>query len=256
MSEYWVELRHDGRRLGAGFFLTRRFLLTADHCLRGVPDGETDIEFVLADGTTIAAKVYERQCDVDLALIRVLGEVDVALLQAERCYSHDVWRVPSRPEPNDPHLEGVVTDPKVFYKCEGGTILEALQLRTNVELGDYSGYSGGPVERVTKERGLAGVLLEQYPDRQTPERATNTLFAATVAEVMARFDCLDMSNLMGVAFGPPPTELRDLLYNATELLKQGAEWEAQGLLNPTEVTAMRLRVARSVVDQTFARRTR
>jgi hypothetical protein len=253
---YWVRLHHGERLLGVAFLLTRRYLLTAEHCLREVSDAEIGLLVEFADGSMNVVHVHERLKDADLALLRLVGAAPVEPLSSDRCEADDRWRVPSRPSMTDPLLRGVVDEADVAYECEGGDVLEALQLRTDVELGDYSGYSGGPVERDhAVKRTLAGVLLEQYPDRQHPARASSTLFAATIAEVMRRFDCFDLSNVAKVMSGPArKTSVEDVLTEATAVLETAAKWQAQDLMSPAEVSALRLRVARSVVDQTVARR--
>ncbi|MEU4743973.1 serine protease [Actinosynnema sp. NPDC023658] len=253
-QDYWVELRHASRSLGAAFFLTRRFVVTAAHCLRSVEEDDAALAVAFADGVELPARVHERLPEADLAVVVLLGPSPVTPLRADRCQPDDPWRVPSRPTPSDPILTGAVVEPAMTYTCAGGAQLKALQLRTEALLGDYSGYSGGPVERVLgSERTLAGVLFEQYPDRQDPTRASNVLLAATAAEVLARFDCFDMSNVLGELLDTPSKSnaepaFHDVLDRSTALLKQGAAWQQQGLMPPEEVTAMRLRVTRGIVD--------
>jgi hypothetical protein len=168
------------------------------------------------------------------------------------------------------------------YRCEAGHEIEALQLGCSQRLGDYSGYSGGPVERhVTgREPALVGVLLEQYPDRQTVDRASDVLFAATIAEALRRFDCLGVGHLMKVLFADdqasqqyltaPAADRRDAAESlqepkgshssrsssslestiaaANSLFDALGEWASSGILDPTHVSLLALRVASRVVE--------
>ncbi len=253
VREYWVGLRHGDRDLGAAFFLTRRFLVTAAHCLRPVDD-DAELTVVYPDGAVAPARLHERARDADLAVVMLIGPSPVTPLSADTCAPRDRWRTPTRPSPSDPFLSGSVVEANVPYDCVGGARLRALQLETDVELGDYSGYSGGPVEcRSRANRSLLGVLLEQYPDRQDPSRATNVLFAASIAEVMDRFDCFDTSNLVARPEPEPSRPYDDVLANVTALLKEAATWEELGLMSPADVSAIRLRVQRSVVEEAVRR---
>ncbi|WP_433273410.1 hypothetical protein ACQPZF_18990 [Actinosynnema sp. CS-041913] len=256
VQDYWVELRHGVRGLGAAFFLTRRFLVTAAHCLRPVAD-DAELTVAFPDGATAPARVHERLRDADLAVVMLIGKSTVQPPQADTCGPRDSWRTPTRPTPSDPLLHGSVVEPDVPFDCAGGARLRALQLETGVELGDYSGYSGGPVERTDSDRpSLVGLLIEQYPDRQRPERASNVLFAATIAEVLNRFDCFDMSNVVGHLHGRAParaTTYGEVLADVTTLLEQVAIWEEHGLMSPAEIASLRLRVQRSVVEEATRR---
>ncbi|WP_327397384.1 S1 family peptidase [Streptomyces phaeochromogenes] len=206
---YWVELYQDRQRLGGGFLVTRRFVLTALHCLRGLNTVEEDLTIVLADGTRLGGQVRRRDKDADLALIEidpgrhVSQPVPAAGVASAGMY----WRGPYKPAQNDVELTGQVDSAGVSYLCEGGALIDALQLTADQLLGDYSGYSGGPVEASGHGRGpvVAGILLEQVPDRVDAGRNTNVLFAATLKEAMQRFDHFDVLHLIDV-LRPEPAQ--------------------------------------------------
>lgn len=260
-TDYWIEVRRrDGGVLGAGFYLTRRYVLTAEHCLQDLGDAELDVTLVHEDGTEAPGRVCERRKDMDLALIILVGKSFVRPPVPQRCDEKDRWRTPNRPTAADPHLVGVVNDPKVKYDCVGGAQLEALELRTEVELGSYSGYSGSAVERTSPERGPAGVLLEQYPDRENPMRATNVLFAATIENAFRTFadyfdaECLNW--LRPVQEAPPrpaAPDMTEALGNATSLLEQVAVWRSRELMGPDAANMIELQVGRSLIEEFIKR---
>lgn len=252
-TDYWVEVRlTDGGVLGAGFYVTRRYVMTADHCLQSLRESESDVVLVHADGTETPGQVCERRVDVDLALIRLVGKSLVRPPTAQVCAKGDRWRTPNRPTPADPHLHGDVDEPSVKYDCEGGAQLEALQLRTDVTLGSYKGYSGSAVERMGAEPALAGVLQEQYGNRHDRGLgATNVLFAVTMREALEAFD--DYFDHCGSATVAPPPSPPKELDHLTSTLEHAADWLARGLLGPSEVSMIRLEVARSVVEEFIPR---
>jgi hypothetical protein len=259
-EDYWVKLRHGSRVLGVGFYITRRYLLTADHCLRRLPDGESEVALVHADGSEAAGSVCERLDEADLALISLIGKPQVVPPSVQTCASGDKWRTPSRPTPSDPHLRGVVEEPSAEFKCVGGSQVEALQLRTDVDLGSYSGYSGSAVERVVPEPGLAGVLQEQYMDRHDRTRATNVLFAITMREALERFsDYFDNPGLgpvlrqAGTRHASRTADVADVLATHTAVLEEAADWQARGLMGPNEVHMIQVNVARSIVEASVRR---
>ncbi|WNV90775.1 trypsin-like peptidase domain-containing protein [Umezawaea sp. Da 62-37] len=253
VHEYWVALRHGEVELGAGFLLTGRFLVTAEHCLRNLPTAVRDVGVVFADRTVRSAQVQTRLPDADLALIMLGERSPVRSPVVDTCSVFDPWRVPSRPKPTDPQLSGEIVASATQFTCEGGAELTALQLRTDTVLGDYSGYSGGPVERSTRgEQRLVGVLLEQYPDRQYPERASNVLFAATVSEVINRFDQLHNANLIN-AFRDPSTT-NELINLGKELMESSDQWQGDAMLTGDQMAGIKLHIARSVIDGAIRRK--
>jgi hypothetical protein len=249
-TDYWVELRLcDGGVLGAGFYVTRRYVLTADHCLRSLRESESDVVLVHADGTEATGQVCERRGDVDLALVRLVGRSFVRPPTPQACAKDDLWRTPNRPTPADPHLNGAVDEPSVKYDCEGGAELEALQLNTRVLLGSYKGYSGSAVERVGAEPALAGVLQEQYENRYDPKLgATNVLFAVTMREAIAAFeDYFDHHD--GTCSAASESRPVKELSGHAAALQQVADWSTRGLLGPSAATTIQLEIARSMVEE-------
>ncbi|SHN36245.1 S1 family peptidase [Actinacidiphila paucisporea] len=256
-TDYWVELSQ-GRRLGAGFLLTRRFVVTALHCLRGMADDEAELDVALADGTRVPGRVSRQDKEADLALVEISAGYGVAqpVPVAGVARGGERWRGPYRPAANDVELTGWVAGGAVPYDCEGGGRIEALQLTADQHLGDYSGYSGGPVEGVTdrQDPAVVGILLEQSPDRADPTRSANVLFAATIREVMRRFDHFDVGHLVAVlrpaagggaeALPPPPSPARrvDTLLG---LFQQMAE---QAVLDPADVSELRYLALKRVFD--------
>ena len=280
-SGYWVDISQRGIRLGAGFLVTKRFVITANHCLRAAAiDAPLDLSF--SGGELISGRVQQQSPESDLALIVVLKthSSPIILPSADRSRAGEKWRVPYRPSAADPLLSGDVLDASVTYQCEGGDTVEALQLGCAAHLGDYSGYSGGPVERPGRPDRLAllGILLEQYPDRQDPQRNSDVLFATTVAEALRRFDVFDVGHLLTVLLTStrapatnlegvedrlpvslgrsepmqPPlstsTELAERIQNADMTLHAFKRWEMEGVLDATQVSLLRLRIAKSVAD--------
>jgi hypothetical protein len=197
--DYWVEISERGARLGAGFLLTRHYALTAAHCLRGVDFGKERLKLSFASGEMVTGRVRETAAGADLALIEIREPRESPLIpHFDRAVRGDKWLAPYRPSTRDPYLSGTVLSDAISYRLEAGDEIEALQLDCSQYLGDYSGYSGGPVERqvTSGEPSFLGVLLEQYPDRRYDGRASNVLFAATIAEALRRFDLLGMSSLL------------------------------------------------------------
>ncbi|GLW93212.1 S1 family peptidase [Actinokineospora globicatena] len=256
MARYWVELRAGEQPLGAAFYLARRYVVTAAHCLTGLPGGQNDVTIAHEDGTTVKGRVCERAPEVDLALVHVVDRSPVRPPVLDRCAEGDLWRAPSRPTASDPVLAGRVVEPSTRHQCAGGTEVEAMQLLSDTELGDYSGYSGGPVERrVREEPTVAGLLIEQYPDRAGRDRATNVLFAITLDEVMRHFeDYFHMPNLrtLGVAPAKPPaTDTARMMAGHTEVLRNLAAWDESGLMPAAEIQAIRMSIQRSVIEHSL-----
>jgi Trypsin-like peptidase domain len=278
---YWVEISQHGMRLGAGFLLTSRFVVTALHCLRGATVGDDVVNLSFPAGQNIPGRVHERSETADLALIDVTEPGPAVVPHADRCEAGAVWRAPYRPSITDPYLSGGVLHSSVSYQCEGGDAIEALQLGCVEHLGDYSGYSGGPVERSAgdENRAVLGILMEQYPDRQDPQRASDVLFAATVAEALRRFSCFDVGHLLKVLCPtpaqaprgaaattrhepgtpvpiakpshqgrPPSVPAKSLVATGRLLLGALRDWGACGLLDEAHVSVLQLRVAKSVID--------
>jgi hypothetical protein len=283
-TDYWVEISRQGMRLGAGFLLTRHHVLTAFHCLRSIDSDDSQFELSFATGEVAPGRLCEHSPGADLALIDIIKPRESALIlpNADRAGQGDMWSAPYRPSTGDPYLSGNVLNGAMTYRCEAGHEIEALQLGCSQRLGDYSGYSGGPVERnVTgQDPAVLGVLLEQYPDRQAAERASDVLFAATIAEALRRFDCLGVPHLMKVLSadnGAPekrfpartshqPDETRSAeaprrpprlgsspslesrIAAASAVLNALHDWGNSGVLDPMYVSELKLRVARRVVE--------
>ena len=280
--DYWIEISQHGTRLGAGFQLTRRYAVTASHCLRGLTSDEL-LELSFAGGEVGPGRIHERSPESDLALIDIVKprESSVVLPSADRACRGDSWAAPYRPGPSDPYLSGEVLNGGMSYRCEAGNLIEALQLGCSERLGDYSGYSGGPVERPAEagDPVVLGVLLEQYPDRECPSRSSDVLFAATVAEILRRFDSFNVGHLLKVLTAdskpsqgdrpdiPATTDALDPLMTSDEsslslvgrslqsrlaetssLLDALHEWGKSGVLDPMDVSMLKMQVVRRIID--------
>ena len=275
-TDYWIEIFRRGTRLGAGFLLNQHHALTAFHCIRTAELGER-LELSFATGEKIPGRVCEHARGADLALIDLLKPRESTSMTptADKAGRGDKWSAPYRPSTSDPYLSGDVLEGKIAYKCEAGLEIEALQLSCSERIGDYSGYSGGPVERhVTGgEPSLLGILVEQFPDRQAPDRASDVLFAATIAEALRRFNCLGAGHLMKVLDADEQTpwrcpsasepQLSDLpsprsrvpveshIAAANSIMETIREWARSGVLDPAQVTVLALRVASRLVDSNW-----
>ncbi|MFI0895539.1 serine protease [Streptomyces sp. NPDC020983] len=259
-ADYWVELFQGERRLGAGFLLTRRFAVTALHCLRGTADGGAEVTLSLADGTRVPGRVSRQDKEADLALIEISAAHRVAqpVPVAGVARGGERWRGPYRPTANDVELTGRVAGGAIPYDCEGGGRIEALQLTADQLLGDYSGYSGGPVEGADegREPAVVGILLEQAPDRADAGRSANVLFAATIREVMRRFDHFDVGHLVDV-LRPPPQPEPELVQAAPRpspaarvdtLLGFFQQMADQAVLDPADVSELRYLALKRVFE--------
>lgn len=270
---YWVDLFQAQRHLGAGFLLTRRFVLTALHCLHALDALDDQVDIALADERRVPGRVCGKVKEADLALIEIAASHEVALQvpTAQVALRGDRWWGPYRPAPGEAQLSGGIEHGAVRHTCEGGGSIEALQLTADQHLGDYSGYSGGPVEGGSPEGApvVLGILLEQALDRQSAgHRAANVLFAATIAEAMRRFDHFDVGHLIDALrppaesravapepspppLGPPPGPPQSRLERqdvAESLLHNLRRWSEQGLIDPAQFAQARLRVLRRVID--------
>ncbi|HXL95659.1 MAG TPA: hypothetical protein VN969_42610 [Streptosporangiaceae bacterium] len=264
-EEYWVEISQGAKRLGAGFLVTRWYALTALHCIRDAEPGLDGLDIRFAGGATVPGRVLRRVPEADLALIHVEIPKSVdrpAVPQHDRAAANEMWLNPYRPSRSHAFLTGSVTKMPVMLECVGGDMIETMQLACSQPVGDYSGYSGSPIERSEppERRRLLGILLEQYPDQASSYgergRASNVLFAATMAEVLDRFDNFGADQLLAevvprpgtVAAAPLPGYRGDIgagfasdqAGRADFLLRALDEWRESGLLEGIEVNPLKV----------------
>ncbi|WP_030567572.1 S1 family peptidase [Streptomyces aureocirculatus] len=286
---YWVDLHRAGQRLGGGFLLTNWLVLTALHCLRGLVQVDDHVDVVLADGRRLDAHVSRLDPEADLALIGITPpqRATPRIPNSGPARIGGRWRGPYRPAANEVELSGRIDTRAASYLSEGGGTIEALQLSADQFLGDYSGYSGGPVEDTTscdnhtpehtadkQHPVVVGILLEQAPDRIAADRAANVLFAATIAEAMRRFNHLGVAHLVDVL--RPPAEARTatedtepppaprgatavvagappnpMVAAADALLEEIDAEAARGIMNAAQTADLRFQVWRHKISATF-----
>ncbi|MER6426105.1 serine protease [Streptomyces sp. NPDC001137] len=264
--DYAVDICQGDVYLGAGFLLTRCYVLTADHCLTALSHQDDQVLVRFESGRTLEGCVRRRVKEADLAIVEILRpqEVPFALPNADHARRGDRWRGLHRPTPSDPDLGGLVDAYAVKYHCEGGAFIEAIQLIVEQTLGDYAGYSGGPVEKTTpgSDGAVIGILIEQYPDRQDSRRSANVLFAATIHEAMSRFEYFRTGHLHRVLEGrqvqrtlgaAPGNDVGlDTEMDRTEtLLVRLKEWSDSGLLDPAQVVSLTGHAVKAMIGRTL-----
>lgn len=277
---HWVELSCRGARLGGGFLVTPEYAVTAFHCIRGIDADRDLLDVALSGEAVVPGRVREHSSGADLVLIDILEPPDhgtVAFPGLDRAVAGEPWSAPYRPGDSDPRLAGTVMSESMTYRCERGSLIEALQLGCTAHLSEYSGYSGGPVQRDApgKDEAVLGMMLEQYPDRQDPERYSNVLFAATVSEVLRAFSTFEAINLVNMLTadhakprdsssgkavpGSAPigrSASRPVLRSRTArteyLLTTLDEWGKRGLVDPMAVPGLQRDVIQRLIDSDWA----
>jgi hypothetical protein len=195
-TDYWVTIKSGKGTCGAGFLLTRRYVLTAAHCLRNKAD-EDDRVTVSRNADQAEGRVIEINHRRDVALIQILGTLGWTVLPVciDRCIKGDRWLSPYRPATSQSELKGHVLTSPAEFRCQGGDLIEALELEVRQLIGQYRGYSGSPVERdgdddMPDGRPIVGMLIEQDLHRVRISEATNVLFAVTVQYAIDTFDAI------------------------------------------------------------------
>lgn len=284
---YWFEFFQGNKRLGAGFFLTRCYALTALHCLRGIAADDETLDIWLPDGEKMKGRVHRRSTEADLALIDVpkVGDSANVTPNLGRAGNGAKWKDPYRPSNSHIYLSGKISESAMIYRCVGGADIEAIQLECDQPVGDYTGYSGSPVElhNSGNDQVVVGILFEQYPEQfqgaEGLQRTSNVLFAVTLAEAYQRFDCFDTEHLAKVLSSPSANESERSATNARRLsnfqepentlgskerpgrrstssprstarkrLEALRDWKERGLLDEQDVILLRRQVAQRFIE--------
>ena len=283
---YWFEFFQGDKRLGVGFFLTRCYAVTALHCLHGIATDDDTLDICFPDGGKAQGRVHRRSAEADLALIDIPKVGDAASITPGlgRAENGGAWKDPYRPSNSRIYLSGKITEPAMIYRGVGGADIEAMQLECDQVVGDYAGYSGSPVEfhSTGRDQLVVGILFEQYPehfqDSERLQRASNVLFAVTLAEAYQRFDCFDTERLAEVLSNRPGHESKDSVTDATKpskfkdekraldsdarparrstssskrtakKLKALRKWKERGLLDEQDVVLLRRQVAQRFIE--------
>ncbi|UIX29940.1 hypothetical protein [Streptomyces sp. GQFP] len=202
-EEYWVAIARDGLLCGAGFFVTRHFVVTLVGCVRELALGGA-VELTTAEGLGLGGVVDEIAEDVGLALIHVIAPVraDYPTPRADRAVKGDFWQAPYRPGPQHPPLSGTVDD--VLPDCRRAGAHRALSV-LELTVGPLATtgadfYAGGPVERrgTGAEDAVLGVLLESESARGLRGDRRGSLAAGDIGGVIDAFDALNPHRMLGL----------------------------------------------------------
>lgn len=250
-GHHWVRIREGGTPLGAGFLVTRVYVLTALHCLRPMSSEDAALELELPDGRILKGRLCDSVPDVDLALISVEGARVHQLPPApatDRPRPAVRWRGTYCPPGEHMQLSGTVTHAPITYPSAEGGEFTGLQLTAEQQVGDFSGYSGSPVDtdprKANEERPVVGILMEQLNSREDPTRGSNVLIAASVRDAMELFPHFSVDYLRHAGEIPPRAPRPNVRRRVDEALKSLRQWEEAGLIAPDEAQEERVRILR------------
>lgn len=254
-------LEHNQGIRGGAFLLTRRFALTASHCLppRGqqtaVGDGDEDVLHLTATDGAFGLSATVAEIVGDLALLDI---ADFALNPAVGPHipinlapqKGDSWSAPYRPTVAHPELSGTISNPDLPFQCADGSNFPVLQLTPVTGLKDHSGYSGGPVLsglQAETAGDLAGILIEQFIDVANNDLSADALFAIRLSVVHERFDSLIP---VFASAHPPPHQktVEDRLDELDLILSRAIDWRDRGLILDTDLAAIRSRTRDYIFD--------
>ncbi|MEU6379681.1 trypsin-like peptidase domain-containing protein [Streptomyces sp. NPDC046909] len=252
-EHHWVQIREDGRPLGAGFLVTQRYVLTAMHCLRNLSSEDARLELELPEGRVIPGRLCDSIKDGDLALIAVENAHTHNLPQpAETDWPrpNTQWLVTYRPTDESTGLSGSMKHDPINYPSLAGGEFTGFQLTVTEELGTYEGYSGSPVD-TDPEQLVVGLLMEEQLSRKGDNNVTNVLYAASIRHAMSRFPKLSVNLQRQWICEPKPlSHGRNATTNASEIslapvreadevLKALKQWEEGGYITSAEAAEQR-----------------
>lgn len=221
-----VTIKSSDRTLGAGALICHRIVVTAAHCVRGYEESTLSVVVVDDESNehafTALATVDKTH---DLAFIRLASPTDeLHRYVAATCFgveAGDHWT--AVPIFDLPTLRGTVSHPSKNRLSQEGHNINVLELLFQGDLGDYHGYSGGPVsvlDKRTEHDAIAGIILEQFLDRVEESRAAPILFAATMLSVQDAYASLE-SDILDALHLSPTNVVRPKLPSAAELRETG-----------------------------------
>ncbi|MFJ2006840.1 S1 family peptidase [Streptomyces chartreusis] len=267
----WVRIHEGELHLGAGFLVTRGFVLTALHVVSGASGDDARLNLHLPDGKRVPGRLCDRIEDSDLALIAVLDAHAYDLPPApptDRPRPDVAWLGNYRPPDTKTALSGQVTHAPITHRSDAHGEFTGLQMTVAQLVHDFAGYSGSPVHAVPAgagpgERPVVGILMEQELSRADGSRDTNVVFAASVLHAAERFPYFDVGHLRDVVAGkpmvlpgprPPAEPRRDPpAVDVEGYLKRVRQLLDDGLITPEEAARSRDRALRALDDQLLGR---
>ncbi|MCT9080676.1 hypothetical protein [Streptomyces fulvoviolaceus] len=194
-----IDIEDGEERLGSALRLTRKFALTATHCLRGhVPTDPEQSRLRLPDGTTVVVPLHNEISD--LALLRLVVSDKEALppeVYFDSAKRDESWTATYRFPAADKPPAGSVVEPDTCYRTMDGFEARAVQLSCELRKNHWR-FAGSPVERV-RGGGIPpvalGVIIE--PQDSTWEES-NEIFAGSVAEALDLFSITGLRLVLDV----------------------------------------------------------
>ncbi|MGW6456802.1 hypothetical protein ACWF94_12900 [Streptomyces sp. NPDC055078] len=193
-EEYWVVICAGETVLGGGTLLNRFFVLTAEPCLRELPEDERALLLYTANGDRLDGTLVEVSRTSGLALISVAARPghDLATPSMDHAVKGDEWFAPYRPTQLHRRLTGTIDEVTAEHRYRDGPWIKAIRLTPEEVPEDYAGFGGGPVERHTaaKELALVGILMPPEIAGHPQEGSADTLVAGAIGSAMEVFDGL------------------------------------------------------------------
>jgi hypothetical protein len=134
----------------------------------------------------------------------------------------------------------------------------AIQLNVDQVLGDYSGYSGAPIqqEEIDSSITLVGMLIEQTPDSVEKTRATNVLWAISAKWVVDEFETDFGTDLFDLLARGAEADRRDRITRWARAGARDLGYALEGLeayameagANPAAVTLLKARLPSMILS--------